>query len=279
MRSAHCAILRSAALLAGGLIAITVSCPGCSVKEDRSECDCLLWIYPDQRLESEKYRLFSNLFSIRDAVSGEEYSAGSLDGDGFARGRAQRLGVRKRDVDILALFAPDGMREADGLVTINEGDQADSIFVHRRRLNCRGETASDTLKLLKQWCSLYIHLDDGKSHGPGDVSLEGSWNGFDVKSLRPLRGAFAFSPDTLTGGRFLIRVPRQADSSLRMQVISPHDRFVKSYPLGAYMARSRFDWTKESLDDAIIYIDKASVRVEVLTRQWNSGTDYGTVEF
>ena len=125
-----------------------------------------------------------------------------------------------------------------------------------------GNVADDSANLVKG----YLFLVD-----------KATWDGFDAATLAPHGGAFVFAPDTLSRNKFLIRVPRQADESMKLTVRTAF--FPKTYPLGEYIAESGFDWQKESLDDAMIFIDKATVKVEILTKEWDNGTDYGTVEF
>ena len=251
----------------------------CSVKEDRSDCPCLLSIYPDPGIDPDKFKIFGNTFLIRDLQSGEKYAHGLLSFDTYSYipQRAVTLRIPKSRVSLCSVFSSSGA--ADEFITIPDGCQADSVFVHLSAIDCTGETAQDTLRLLKQWCSLYIHLDDSNRYSEGDVRLEGRWNGFEAATLTPSPGIFNFAPDTLSRNRFMIRLPRQADESLALEVRDPDSDYIKTYPLGEYIAKSRYDWKKHSLDDIIVYIDNSSVRIEVLTMEWNNGTDYGTVEF
>ena len=250
----------------------------CSVKEERLGCPCILSIYPDPSIDFVKYDNFGNTIRLVNGEDGAEYSVNHFPKGSFLEGIPIKLTIRKGSVNFYAVFnlSEDEVPGNDSVI-IREGCQADSVFVHRNIISCQGETASDTLRLQKQWCSLFIHLSDGNRYSPGDVTLEGGWNGFDAATLAPHCGSFIFVPDTVSQNKFLIRVPRQADESMKLTVQSPY--FPKTYPLGEYIADSGFDWQKESLDDAIVFIDKATVRIEILTKEWENGTDYGTVEF
>lgn len=250
----------------------------CSVKEERTGCPCILSIYPDPSVEFTRYDKFGNTIRLVNEENGQVYSVKQFPKGSFTDGEPVIMSIVKGTVSFYAVFdLSNGDVYGTDNVIIREGCQADSVFVHRNTLNCYGESASDTLRLKKQWCSLFIHLSDGNSYLPGDVKLESSWDGFDAATLAPHGGAFVFTPDTLSRNKYLIRVPRQADKSMKLTVHSAF--FPKIYPLGEYIAESGFDWQKESLDDAIIFIDKATVKVEILTKEWDNGTDYGTVEF
>lgn len=250
----------------------------CSVKEDRDDCPCVLSIYPDGSMEQGMYKSISNSFLISNTDSGQQYFQGSLAGDSFAGGKPYKIRLPKSSVNVHSVFGVKTMRSTGSALRIGEGAQADSVFVYSSQINCMGEFAADTLHLAKQWCSMRISFKQSDSWQVDDCSLKGGWDGFDTGTLAATKGSFFFEAERLKENSYAARIPRQGDDSLILTISYDNNRFTRQYPIGQYIAEARYDWGKRELDDIVVFIDRAEVRVVVVVPTWDNGNDYGELE-
>lgn len=250
----------------------------CSVKEERDGCPCLLSIYPDGSLEQGMYKSISNSFLISDAGSGQEYFQGSLASDSFAGGKPYKIKLPKSSVNVHSIFGVKNMKGTGSILRIGEGSQADSVFVYSGLVDCTGETASDTLQLAKQWCSMRISFKQSDNWQVDECSLKGEWDGFDTGTLLATKGSFIFDAEKIKENSYIARLPRQGDDSLILTISYDDYHFTRQYPIGEYIAEARYDWNKRELDDLVVFIDRAEVRVVVVVPSWDNGKDYGQLE-
>lgn len=250
----------------------------CSIKEDREECPCVLSIYPDGSLEQGMYKSISNTFLISDAGNGQEFFNGSLASDSFAGGKPHRMKLPKTPVNLHCVFGVRDMTGTGSELRIGEGSQADSVFVYSGLVDCTGEVASDTLHLAKQWCSMRISFKQSDYWQVDECSLKGEWDGFDTGTLLATRGSFNFDAEKLKENSYIARLPRQGDNSLILSISYDNYKFTRQYPIGEYIAEARYDWAKKELDDIVVFIDRAEVRVVVVVPSWDNGNDYGELE-
>ena len=252
----------------------------CSIKEERDECPCLLSIFPDGSLEQGMYKSISNSFLISDAGSGQQFFQGSLAGDSFAGGNPYKIKLPKSSVNVHSIFGVKNMKGNGSVLRIGEGSQADSVFVYSGLVDCTGETASDTLQLAKQWCSMRISFKQSESWQVDECSLKGEWDGFDTGTLLATKGSFNFDAEKIKENSYIARLPRQGDDSLVLTIEYDNDdrKFTRQYPIGEYIAEARYDWNKRELDDLVVFIDRAEVRVVVVVPSWDNGKDYGELE-
>lgn len=170
------------------------------------------------------------------------------------------------------------MKEDGNLIKIGNGYQADSVFVYSSKIDCSGETASDTLHLAKQWCSMRISFNQAEDWKVTECLLTGAWNGFDITTLAATKGNFSFEAEALQKDSFGARIPRQGDDSLVLTVFYGDEHLQREYPIGEFIKKAGYNWMKKELDDLVILIDRAEIKVVITVPQWDKGTDYGDVE-
>ncbi|MDT3361216.1 MAG: hypothetical protein LIR31_04415 [Bacteroidota bacterium] len=254
----------------------------CSVKEVREDCPCVLSIYPDDKLESDVYRTISSSFSIIDSVNEDRYSSGSFGSDVFSGGKPCKLKIPKARVNLSCIFGIRKMKGDGSVLRISEGSQADSVYIYGSSIDCTGEQATDTLNLAKQWCSMRISFKKSDDWKPESCTLKSEWDGFDINTLLATKGDFSFKAEQVEEGSFQARIPRQGNDSLTLSYTYDNGHNVlstKSFPIGEYIAKARYDWMKKNLDDLVVLIDRSEIRVEVVVANWEKGTDYGDIEY
>ena len=251
----------------------------CDIKEERVGCPCVLSIYPDGSIDGNTYKSISNDILVYDFATGRKYYDGSVESDNFAGGKPCKLKIPKSSVNIRGIFGVRAMKEDGPVLRIGKGLQADSVFVYSGYADCLGETASDTLDLAKQWCSVRITFNQNENWKVSECTLSGEWNGFDTSTLETARGSFYFEAEATGGDSFIASVPRQGDNSLSLSVAYGGDeKQYREFPVGKLIEEARFDWNKKDLDDVVILIDRAQIQVQIIIADWEKGTDYGNVE-
>ncbi len=270
----HRPFLRSAAA-AALVLAAAIGAVGCSIKEDRFPCPCWLVLAPEENAGRE------GAFTLEvypDDGSGEGERellrdlswASVLDGDYEIRVRRGnkrlviREGIPEEHVSLTAAIIP-------------EGCEADSLRVCVLSAECLGEEVVVPVRPLKQWATLFLKMETGGTGSyPYDLRLRGTFDGLDLLSLEPHRGPFRFSPEPRgkDGSEFRVRLPRQGDHSLALELRlkgSPSDSEpVDTLPLGEWIASSGYDWSAAELDDIYIGVDYARAGVHVTVNDWET---------
>lgn len=104
---------------------------------------------------------------------------------------------------------------------------------------------------------------------PYDLVIRSTFNGFDKRSLEPVRGDYHYQLQAgVKPNEFFFAVPRQADESLVLEFHSKAGKLLYSYPLGTFMARSGYDWKKVHLDEFAFYLDYANSTVTIHVNDW-----------
>lgn len=198
--------------------------------------------------------------------------------DMYREGRRYVCSVPKKELDVAVVFGNrhyDVLDSGDRLV-LGSGFEADSIFAHCAGVDCRKETASDTVHLYKQWCTLQLRLEGSEAWKPYFFEIHGNWNGFSLRNLRPTEGALFCVPRKTSPNSFEVRLPRQGDASLSLQVYDTDAYGLPAelkyeYPLGRLMENRGYDWKRQNLADAVITIDYARADVYVTVSEWDDG--------
>ena len=237
---------------------LAVYLPSCSIKEDRDDCPCILSVQVDSKQGegSEPSALDLRIDSgwERHVPSGEY-------------GSSYEVAVPRGISNVSALSGSEGM-SASGTVLAYAGEGSyPALFARSETVDCRGETASDTVRLYKQFANIAIMLDNPSR----PMTLKSGWNGLDIKTLEPVKGAFAATPAPFGDDCVITRVPRQGDSSLRLEFLDGDGLTADSVDLGEVLERAGYDWGKRSLDDIIVTLESAAPSIAVEIIDWADG--------
>ena len=261
-------------------LALCLSIWGCSVKEDRGSCPCLLSV------------ITTDAFSELDADSGTGWN---LILTGYAEGGKiveERFGaemsrdtleytVRKGAVLMTACLTESSTRAFSGGVwRIPVGEQAEPLFACCGEVDASGETALYSVRPLKQYSTVTL-LDGSGGDEPFEgraMLVRGNSCGVDLTTLQPVAGLFecrARAVEHLSGRGFQVRIPRQADASLEL-VIQPRegdDRATAAhFPIGETLFAQEHTPADEEVPDYIIWLSAtgAAVRTSsiITIRPW-----------
>ena len=252
-----------------GLVVIAL-CIGCSVKEDRSVCPCVLMldfsgVDPGRSDSSYLSVLSADGFLHRHTVHSDGY------------GRLYRTDVPKSGVSV-NVYSPvsgypdfsDMLGEDGASLIIPYGEECPAVDMFSVRVDTDAESVTVPVVLHKNYCVLSIEMvaDTGQDL---DLRIGGNICGYDKNAI-PVFGDFSFSPGTDEGGFSSVRIPRQLDGSLRL-FISDGDGVLREFAIGEYIIESGYDWKAPDLEDISVKIDYSRTEVTFVVNDWETAFD------
>ncbi len=269
------------------VLQLLITCPSCSVKENRELCPC--------RLELE--------FSGEDASKCEDGVIVTLSGiSGSADGYILRDTVvaqpddgcvrwfteaPKGDMIISAVYPNAVKLEKDirsgTLLNIPLGKEAPQLWSFGRKVLLRKEVERHTVTLAKNYCHLVLLVQDASGESfPFRMEIRGNVCGYSLEG-NPVAGDFRtvvkyVDENTLPSGMVegYVDLPRQTDNSLCLDIIS-EDEKVRTFALGNYIEASGYDWTSENLKDITMNIDYARTSINFSIGAWKKSEHFEVV--
>lgn len=243
----------------------------CTVFEDRQDCPCWLSF------------IMGGFEHNIDTLHVAGWRNGTLFFDSHSepqQGFLFEKEVSRGDVRVCAFSGiKDGIRDGYNLM-IQEGKQADSLFLHSSDINCTDEFATDSITLHKQWVTVKVRLNvetKGYDIIADDCALEvrGDVQGMDLLNLVPLHGDFRFVPQADETGLFTFRLPRYEGNEEELYMdIYKDDVLVDAMPLLDMFSINDFDWTEPSLADVDMTVNLVTQDVVIEVLPWeNLGHD------
>ena len=255
----------------------------CSIKEDRTDCPCYLIIdfgsLPNH-WDADGRNLWMDILDRKSEVVVLE----TVTLTEPLKNRGMRVKVPKGKALVAAAGGRHRFRPTpDGkMLVLPEGYQSDSLYLHGRLIDCSGETARDTVRLHKQWCTLSLVVSGMDSFRKYDFELSGAWAAFSAEDLSPLRSPFKSVLTRTNHDRFLCRIPRQGDNELELRLFEENQdgtrgRLIHAYPLGELIYRAGYNWFATDLDDVTVMLDFARADITVGIQPWNEGGNMGNI--
>lgn len=240
---------------------------GCTVKEDRDGCPCFLTIDLSRCHEYGKalsvkgWRGKSTLFGV--AAFAGEYP------DGLT------VSIPKGTVRYSVCSPLTAASRLKGMsVLTREGEQCDPLFAYAASVTADAEAVYDRVILHKQYARLNISFTntDGSYAGVDSVTVRADYNAISLKDLTPEAGNFRHGASS-ENGFFTVRVPRQGDGELSLDII--HDgAAIKTIDLGSAIRESGFSWKNEDLDDIWLDFDAGTFGYNVKIEEWDNESTY-----
>lgn len=229
----------------------------CFVKEDRTPCPC--WLEVDLSNVPEKSVVLSGWkdeLLFRGPVSPSDYP------DFY------EVTVPRGEVYVTALGKNNDILNPTNLL-VPEGGQADSLYAHCARLNTNCETVTDVVTLHKQFATVHLtmQIPEGQKIYPYEVLITGNCAGWDLRDLSGAKGKFYHIPGLIGENEYEFRVPRQSDSSLKIELYDGGEK-VDEVALGEFIQQAGFDWNAEDLADISMNIKFRESQVLVDISGW-----------
>ena len=264
---------RSASAKTGIFMAIVTASASCSLKEDRDGCPCHLIIDLDNAVGNGN----ADIFIFQD---GEEVLADNVVPADYPEG--YRCEVRRRPASATVI---QGLKENiinEGRLVIENGNDADRLFLYNETLQCGSETVRAVADLHKNWTTLEISLaaEAGEDSPAGNVRIDisGGICGMDLRNGAPVRGDFQCIARLADSGFavYAVNLPRQISSEDEILIaVSRNGKELFSCDISEAISKTGFDWSKPDLDDIRLGLDyiSASVNVEIAEWETSPGSD------
>lgn len=252
-------------------------CTGCSVKEDRGKCPCLLSLeYSGEEAEITDY------CSVR--ISGADGFFYNAD-VGFVGGTTHVVEVPKGDIGLgIYSFRYGDGRTSDSErcvfeagnpgITIVEGNECPPIYMYASSFYAGEEQHAESFVLHKNYCRVTIKFITSEMIHLG-LKVVGNVCGYGVGG-KPAEGSFSFVPEIGADHLTSVCIPRQEDGSLRLYV-TDEENVLREFALGEYIVASGYDWNSEDLEDVEVEIDYAYTEAVFRILDWDEVVEFEEV--
>ena len=235
--------------------------PSCTiVKEGRRDCPCTLSVEM-RSLPLCPVRL---------------YADGRLAGEAL-RDTCLSVMVSRGPQSVLAAVAGavPGTSVAPGMgaleVRIPYGSESPPLYAWSAVADCSGDTGSATVRLFRHFCNLVLDVVSPPGWDqPFQAAVRGEVDGWSLTAGPGSSvGAAAFGGGAPTAGPFrctlssgyTCRLPRQwPGGELWLDIVMP-EGIVRTFPLGAVLLRSGYDWTAPDLPDIGLRLDLSVTQI------------------
>jgi len=258
------------------LLAISLTC--CSVKEDRSDCPCILTI----DMTGNFARSFPQGF---EAVPLEVSCFSSKNRDTYDVLDTRVCGpiveelVSRGEESVTGIFIPNrgNYKVHSDELYLNAGNQADSIYAFSAKVNSASDEAYLDPVIKKQFSTIYIECQSLAEAADVEWNVIGYVGGMSLKDLSPLSGRFAYrimSP--LSPGVWSFRMPRQKQADMIMNLVDADgENRIPSIEIGRLIEQTGYDFADEDMKDVHITIDIKKSTATLIVEGWDEVFVYG----
>lgn len=231
----------------------------CSVKEARNNCPCQVDI------DLSDFAKVSH--SVRVKVGEERFQRSLIREDSL---QMQLTILREGKLPVAVWSGVKAMTERGDTVRAAGVNTCDSLYLY----SDPGENPGENLRVKavphKQFASVFLSIQtEPEREAPSQIRVRSDSNGLALPDGAPVEGALEIRADG--NGKYQFRLPRQHPSSLIVLEMEGADGQEKSYPLGAWILDSGYDWEAEDLDDLVIGMDLAQWDILVEVIPWEAG--------
>ena len=234
----------------------------CTVKEDRVECPCEFTLDLSECDIKDDVLTFSIWDGSKKVVSDYYYA------DDMGKRYTFKL---ERKVFRGSAFTGDVNSLHDGRnLLVKYGLQADSLYAWAQDIDATGETSNEIVLLHKQFATVTFDLSEYDNAGnPLLVCLTGNYGGTDILTSGPVRNDFLYEFET-DGSRFYpVRLTRQGDNSLTMELFSG-DVSIAKINIAAILASEGYDWSAADLADITVAVTAKDAEITVELGPWDN---------
>lgn len=257
-------------LVLSAVLQLIISATGCSVREDRDLCPCVLSLdfsgNDSDMLEDGIFVMVRSSdkgvrFSVRDTVTLPLWAEV----------------VPRTELRIVSVWpaaslsrVPENGDGGQALVVIRPGEECPEVWMDSKKVYASGETECEKMTVHKNFCRLTVSVRNvSGAEFPYRMEIRGNVSGYDLDG-QPMRGMF-ISPVGES-----VRIPRQLDTSLMLDVISEDDS-CRSFAVGNYIAASGYDWTSPDLKDISMEIDYSETGLSFKIGAWQKSVNFEVV--
>ena len=239
----------------------------CTVKEDRTECPCFLTL--DLGGVESVALMGEGLDSLAVAIGGED---GFFVKDVFRLGdNVQEYGaaVPKSRVDVLVACGSGRFLSDRRGIHIPEGNDCPVLYMSGESFVADAAEMRRTVALHRNFSKLTVSMKTsfGAKARPFRILLEGNVSGY-LMDGTPEEGSFHSFSSPSSGGLCHMRIPRQTDGSLMLEVDFLDSGEVRTFPVGEYIIESGYDWKAPDLEDIEVEMDFSRSSLTFTISKW-----------
>lgn len=242
-------------------------CVGCSVKEDREQCPCLLRLY----LSDVDTSVVNSADLFLNGTQGYEYTDRL---DPASWGGIYEVSVPQGELSVWLYSGTDGVNVGAEGLRIPCGEDCPPIYMHSSVVMAKGERVSETVVMQKNHCVLTIHVKSEDTF-PYTLRFRGVVNGYGLKG-EPSEGEFSYSVNPDQYNMCVVCLPRQIDNSLILEISDESD-ILRIFTLGEYISAAGYDWSERDLRDVTVGIDFVVSQFTVAVSDWDDAHFYEVV--
>ena len=256
------------------VVAAAAMIPGCSIKEDRSACPCsfILDFSDVEPALVERSAVFVSSdegLVFRDMEIAPDMSVDES-GRWIYTASVPRTGVR------LGVVSGDNSLYLPGQgLLIPLGSDCPPVFIHYSEADASADEREQHVMLHKDFCEITVNMESPQGSSPFRLVVRGNVCGL-TEDRQPVTGDFSYGMSLDADGCGTVRVSRQTDSSLLLQIWDG-DLVLREFALGEYIVESGYDWSKEDLEDVDVEIDYASSSITVDVADWSGSFGFEVV--
>ena len=242
------------------LLVISLALSACSVKEDRGNCPCLLSLIPAEAFEAMEENPGTELKLTLRGYAEE----GTVVEECFGIERVRdtlEFPVKKGELVMTAWLTCAGVTVSGERFLIPSGEEAQPLYACREVLEASGETVRFIPHPLKKYSTL-LFLDDSGAEVPfrgRKLIIRGRSCGLDLTTMQSVEGDFecpARAAEHLSGRGFQVRIPRQEDASLELELTAQTaGEAILRLPLGEALFAQEFTPADEEMPDYIVWLN------------------------
>lgn len=234
-------------------------CTGCSIKEYRESCPCVL------KLDISEVDV--SVVKVADLfISGPEgyeladtLTCGGYDG-------IYEVEVPKGELGLWMYSGAGREYVGDGGLVIPYGEDCPPVYMHVSKVQAYGEEVTEKVSMKKNHCVLNV-IVRAEEVFPLRLEFKGKVSGYDDGG-EPLKGEFMYSAEIGPENSCRVLLPRQVDDSLVLDIIDGTE-VVKVFALGEHIAATGYDWSEKDLKDMTLEIDFILSRFSIVVPEWD----------
>lgn len=231
---------------------------GCSVKEDRMNCPCML-VLDFADVDTSVVSVLNLLATLHGEVVLDE----RVDAVSFGKEYVCRVPHGHLQVNV---WAGGEGREGPSGVVIPYGCECPPIFMDSFIADTRGDVFRKVVTMHKNHCRLTIEMD-GVEEIPYSLTFKGQVDGYGLDGM-PQEGDFSCVAYPGLKGESHALLPRQLDSSLMLEV-DDGTSVAKTFAIGEYIVSSGYDWSAVDLEDVTLMLDYYITYIKIEIQGWD----------
>ena len=237
---------------------IIVTIASCSIKEDRSDCPCVLTVTLHETTGkvmisgwNDGRRIINDILKPDD----KEYTA--------------KYRVPRDRCGISAFRGYEELVLSNDVLLIPEGNQMSCLYASASVVDTDRETAEYEVSFKKNHVKVNLSFSDSDTGlSPYDIQVRSNVAGIDMKTLSPVMGNFVCTPEIKDGKGYEFVVPRQIDESLSIDLMRGNEKY-DTIALGSIIASTGYDWAADDLADIDLVIDLPKGEISITVSGWD----------